>query len=135
MENLLYISAAVAALAFLVLVIYLATVLVSTKRTLDNVAITLESLEVQTRGITRETEALLAKTNQLADDVNNKTSKLNPLFEGIKGIGQTVQGFNASFKTVSDTIAETATENKDQTAQAVKWGAAILNLRKQKQKQ
>jgi uncharacterized protein YoxC len=72
MEILLYLAAIIAAVAFAVLVIYLAKTLKASTRTLNNVANTLESLEKQMQGITTETTELLHKTNALADDVIKK---------------------------------------------------------------
>jgi len=134
MENLLYISAIIAALAFLVLVIYLAAVLVAVKKTMNNVASTLGSLEEQMRGITRETEELLNRTNRLAEDINEKSMKLNGVLDGVKGIGETIQDFSMSLRGISTSITQAASVNKDQAAQAVKWGAAVMSLWKKKDK-
>ncbi|QDP40899.1 DUF948 domain-containing protein [Radiobacillus deserti] len=128
MEILLYIAALIAAVAFAVLVIYLSKVLKATQRTMSNVANTLEGLEKQMEGITIETTALLNKTNKLAEDINEKSLKMNTLFDGIKGIGQTVQEFNESLKTLSSSVSNTAEKNKNATAQAMKWGTVALDL-------
>lgn len=132
MENLLYIAAIIAAVAFAVLVIYLAKTLVATKRTLNDVADTLEGMEKQLQGITSETTELLIKTNRLADDVSEKSAKLNGVFDGIRGIGSTVKDFNQSLSIVSTKITNAATENQEKAAQAVKWGAAMMELWKKK---
>ncbi len=59
----LYLSVALIAIAFLVLVIYLSKTLKSLQLTLKHVASTLEGLEGQMKGITTETAELLHKTN------------------------------------------------------------------------
>lgn len=81
MELIGYISALIAAIAFAVLVIYLVKVLKETQRTMANVANTLEGLEKQMEGITVETTALLHKTNKLADDINQKSTRLNTVVD------------------------------------------------------
>ena len=68
----LYLSVALIAVAFLVLVIYLSKTLKSLQLTLKNVASTLEGLEGQMKGITTETAELLHKTNRLAEDIQEK---------------------------------------------------------------
>ncbi len=134
MEVLLYLAAIIAALAFAVLVIYLAGTLKATQRTLNNVANTLEGLEKQMEGITVETAALLNKTNRLAEDILEKSEKMNTLVEGIQGIGESVKQFNGSLQKVSDGIVEESEKNKENVAQAVKWGQAILELWKKYKK-
>lgn len=58
----LYLSVALIAVAFLILVIYLSKTLKSVQMTLTNVASTLDGLEGQMKGITAETTELLHKT-------------------------------------------------------------------------
>src|SRR5690625_7887704 len=90
----LSIAALIAAVAFAVLVISLVKRLISARRTLENVADTLESFEKQMVAITDETTELLEKRNRLASDSEHKTKKLYLLFGGVKVIGATVQDFN-----------------------------------------
>lgn len=132
MEIILYIAALITAIAFAVLVGYLAMTLKATQRTLDNVANTIESLEKQMEGITTETTALLHKTNKLAEDMHYKSTKLNGVFDGIKGIGETINDFNGSLRQISTHITKAAAEDQDKAAQAVKWGAALIDLWKKK---
>jgi uncharacterized protein YoxC len=129
---LLYIAALIVAIAFAVLVIYISKVLKETKRTMAHVADTLEGLERQMEGITIETTALLNKTNKLAEDVSEKSLRMNTLVDGIKGIGDTVQDFNRSLRGVSSRITSMSEENKDATAQAVKWGTIALEFWKKR---
>ncbi|MFZ3580097.1 DUF948 domain-containing protein [Virgibacillus sp. DJP39] len=132
MENLLYIAAIIVAIAFAVLVIYLAMTLKATQRTLNNVADTVEDLEKQLQGITTETTALLNKTNRLAEDVEQKSSKLNGLFDGVRGIGETVKDFNQSLRKITTKVSVSAEQNQEKASQAVKWGTAMFDLWKKK---
>lgn len=130
----LYIAALIFAVAFAVLVVYLAMTLKASQRTLNNVANTLEGLEKQMDGISRETTELLTKTNQLADDVNQKAAKMDGVFDGAKSLGNTVKEFNESLSQVSSSITRAAAKNQDKASQAVKWGAAVMDLWKRKNK-
>ena len=80
----LYLSVALIAIAFLILVIYLSKTLKSLQLTLKNVASTLEGLEGQMQGITTETAQLLHKTNQLAEDIQDKSAKLNTVVDAVQ---------------------------------------------------
>ncbi|MBB6452144.1 uncharacterized protein YoxC [Salirhabdus euzebyi] len=128
MEVLLYVSALIAAIAFAVLVFYLAGTLKSVQRTMNNVANTLEGLEKQMEGITVETAALLNKTNKLAEDIQHKSQRMNNLVEGIYGVGESVKQFNGSLQKISTEIVRESENNKATAAQAVKWGQAIIDL-------
>jgi len=132
MENLLYISAIIAALAFLVLVIYVAAVLVAVRRTMNHVANTLGNLEQQMRGITAETEELLNRTNRLAEDITVKTAKLDGIFDGAKEIGATIKDFNTSLKGVAAGFQKVSPANNEKAAQAVKWGTAVMQAWKKR---
>lgn len=94
----LYLSVALIAIAFLILVIYLSKTLKSLQLTLKNVASTLEGLEGQMQGITTETAQLLHKTNQLAEDIQDKSAKLNTVVDAVQGIGGSINQFNTSIK-------------------------------------
>lgn len=126
MENLLYISAIIVALAILLFVIYLAAVLVAVKRTMNSVAGTLENLEVQMKGITAETEELLNRTNRLAEDVHEKSAKLNGVFDGVKEIGGTIKDFNASLRSMTAGFTAASPEHNEKSAQAVKWASTLI---------
>ncbi len=128
MEAALAIAAIIVAVAFAVLVGYIAQTLVAAKRTLNNVADTLEGLEKQVEGITTETTLLLAKTNDLAGDITNKSTKLDNIFFGVDELGGTFFKLTQSLNRLSSNITKTSTEDVEKASQAVKWGTAILNL-------
>ncbi|WP_188206459.1 DUF948 domain-containing protein [Alkalibacillus aidingensis] len=130
--NLLHIAALIAAIAFaigfIVLVIYISRTLKSVTKTLDNVASTVKGFEEQMEGVSKETERLLNKTNRLAEDITEKTEKMDVLFDGIKGIGYTVNQFNESLQKLSEEIQDQANEHAAQTSQTIKWGEAAIHL-------
>jgi uncharacterized protein YoxC len=130
----LYIAALIVAVSFAVLVVYLVATLKASQRTLDNVAGTIGDLEKQMNSITKETTELLIKTNELADDVSQKSARLDGIFDGAKGIGQTVKEFNDSLNRVSSGIMRGAAANQEKASQAVKWATAIMDIWKKKNK-
>src|SRR5690625_1961243 len=132
MEIMLYIAAIIAAAAFVVLVVYAIVTRKEAKKTMSNVHETLNSLDKQMQGVTTEATQLLNKTKRLAEDLNQKSEKVDGLFDGAKNIGKSVKGFNQSLKQLSNSISKTASEDPEKVSQAVKWGSAIIDLWKKK---
>lgn len=129
MEIILYGSAAVVAVAFLILVIYLARTLTSLQKTLNSVAHTLDDLESQLKGITNETTELLHKTNELADDLKQKSENLNTAVMAVKEVGTSIQSFNTSLQKVSNKVATEIDNNQEKISQFVQWGNIALEMR------
>jgi uncharacterized protein YoxC len=129
MEIILYLSAAVAAVAFLILVVYLAKTLKSLQTTLDSVAHTLTGLEKQLDGVTRETTVLLHKTNTLADDIQQKSESLNSVVSAVKDVGNSVQRFNQSIHSISSMVDNQIDKNQDKISQVVQWSNVFLELK------
>lgn len=128
-EIILYLSAAVAAIAFFVLVIYLAKTLKSLQGTLDSVAHTLTGLEKQLDGVTRETTELLHKTNELAEDIQEKSENLNSVVLAVKDVGHSVQRFNKSIQTITSKVDEEVERSQDKISQIVQWSNVFFELK------
>lgn len=128
-EIILYLSAAVAAIAFLVLVIYLAKTLKSLQGTLDSVAHTLTGLEKQLDGVTRETTELLHKTNALAEDIQEKSENLNSVVLAVKDVGHSVQRFNHSIQNITSMVDQQVEKSQDKISQVVQWSNVFLELK------
>lgn len=129
MEIILYGSAAVVAVAFLILVIYLARTLTSLQKTLNSVAHTLDDLEGQLKGITTETTELLHKTNELADDLKQKSENLNTAVIAVKEVGTSIQSFNTSIQKVSNKVVTEIENNQEKISKIVQWGNIALEMR------
>jgi uncharacterized protein YoxC len=125
----LYLSVALVAIAFFILVIYLSKTLKSLQRTLDSVSKTLGGLEKQIDGVTSETTLLLQKTNALADDLQRKSESLNSVVDKIKDVGTTVNKFNQSLRSITDTVDEQVDQSKDKISQIIQWGGVLLELK------
>ncbi|PLT32251.1 DUF948 domain-containing protein [Bacillus sp. V5-8f] len=129
MEIILYLSAAVAAIAFLVLVIFLSRTLKSLQTTLDSVAHTLDGLEKQMQGVTVETASLLHKTNVLAEDLQKKSENLNSVVNAVKGVGESIKGFNSSIQKVSNQVQAGIDNNQEKISQIVQWSNVAMEIR------
>ncbi|WHX99638.1 DUF948 domain-containing protein [Neobacillus sp. DY30] len=129
MEIILYLSVALIAIAFLVLVIYLAKTLNSLQTTLSSVSNTLTGLEKQLDGVTKETTELLQKTNALAEDIQEKSENLNSVVSAVKNVGTTVNKFNGTLKSLTESFDIQVEENKEKISQIVQWGNVFLELK------
>ncbi|MGV3464115.1 MAG: DUF948 domain-containing protein, partial [Heyndrickxia sp.] len=125
----LYLSIALIAVAFLILVISLTKTLKSMKLTLDRVSKTMEDLEGQLQGITSETTLLLHKTNELAEDIQDKSEKLNTVVYAVQDIGTTIKEFNGSIRKVSSSLSTQVVHNQDKIAQVLQWGSVLKELK------
>lgn len=131
MENLLYIAAVIAAVGFLVLCISLAVTLFSVKKTLANVAVTVEHLDSNLQDMTKETALLLHKTNALTEDIQYKSSQLNGLVTSVKGVGDTLNQFNSSMQRITSSVTNEVEKNEEKIAQVVQWSNVVLGIRDQ----
>lgn len=129
MEIILYLSAALAAIAFFVLVLFIGRTLKSLQTTMDSVSKTLSSLEQQLDGVTRETTDLLHKTNALAEDIQHKSENLNTVVDAVKDVGTSIKKFNGTINKVTASVDQQIEESKDKVSQIVQWTNVVLELR------
>jgi uncharacterized protein YoxC len=129
MQIILYLSVALIAIAFFVLVIFLSTTLKSFQVTLTSVSKTLDGLEKQLEGVTAETTILLQKTNSLADDLKQKSESLTSVVEAVKDVGTTVTKFNGTLQNITKNVDKQVEESKEKVSQIVQWSNVILELR------
>ncbi|WP_062047695.1 DUF948 domain-containing protein [Bacillus sp. JCM 19034] len=128
MEIILYISALIFAVAFTVLTIYIVKTAKSADRTLKHLEETMAAMKVQINGISNETEKLLHRTNELAEDIQEKSQSMNSIFASAKELGDSINQITHSIRHMSTTIASQANRKSDQVAQVVQWGSAALDL-------
>jgi len=129
MQIILYLSVALIAIAFFVLVIFLSTTLKSFQVTLTSVSKTLAGLEKQLDGVTAETTILLQKTNALADDLKQKSESLTSVVEAVKDVGTTVTKFNGTLQNITSSVDKQVEESKEKVSQIVQWSNVLLELK------
>lgn len=130
METVLYIVVLVIALAFAGAVVFLAKILTNLKKTLSNVADLVEEIQEPINGIASESNLMLHKTNKLAEDMNEKTSRMNPIVDAFKGIGESIIDFTKTMKSASRQVIITADRNKTQINQALNFLLMSFKLSK-----
>lgn len=129
LEIILYLSAALAAIAFFVLVLFVGRTLKSLQITLDSVSKTLVGLEQQLDGVTRETTDLLHKTNALAEDIQKKSESLNTVVDAVKDVGTSIKKFNGTIQSITSTVDQQIEQNKEKVSQIVQWSNVLLELK------
>ncbi|MBN8193855.1 DUF948 domain-containing protein [Bacillus sp. NTK074B] len=91
-------SAAIAAVAFTILVVYLILTLRRVMHTLDETKKTLADTRSAVNGITEEAEELIHTANQISVDVKGKMKAVDPLVESAHDVGDMIQSVTSSVK-------------------------------------
>lgn len=136
MEILLYVSALIASLSLLFIVIFVIITLKSAKQTMGEVSETLKRVETKLTGITEQSEQLMEKTNRIADDAENKLQTLNSLSDSAKKLGNSTDHMNRSILAISDDVATPPEKYRDfmEKATVLTETAARVYYRFQKEK-
>ncbi|MBP1153907.1 MULTISPECIES: DUF948 domain-containing protein [unclassified Paenibacillus] len=107
MDNMIItISVAVAAGAFVALVIFIIMTLRSVSELLVQTNTTIQEIQGQIQGISTEAAELLRHTNEVTMDVRNKLHSIDPVVYSVKNIGDAVQEVTSSLKQASATVAD-----------------------------
>lgn len=105
----LEISSAVAALAFVVLVVYLVTLIQSAKRSLADTNETLALIRKDLEKVSQESVSLMKAGEQLIRDADEKLHSLDPLANSVKHTGQALEQVTDSVRQVSAAVSRSAT--------------------------
>ncbi|MFS0785768.1 DUF948 domain-containing protein [Shouchella sp. 1P09AA] len=128
------------AIAFLIAVFSLLPAMRNLAKTLDKTATTVAQLEKSLDEITGEVKVTLHNTNETIMDVNEKVTKLNPLFDMIHDSGEAAHRASAALSTytltrVNAAKQEAVTAQPDQVSGIIKSIAFLYYFRKAKKQQ
>ncbi|MBB6448429.1 uncharacterized protein YoxC [Geomicrobium halophilum] len=139
MMDLVGIAALVVAIAFAVLVIFLAKALRNLADVLAKTEVTVGKLPDQLDEITKETGTVLHNTNETILDVNKKVATLNPIFGMVEDAGNASRKFSSSLVDMTNSMKKgtnQATETSDQKGLSGFYGlAAFIYFLNQKRKE
>lgn len=137
MEILLSVSALIASLSLLLIVIFVIITLKSAKQTMGEVSETLKRVETKLTGITEQSEQLMEKTNRIAEDAEYKLQTLNSLSASAKNLGNSTEHMNKSILAISDDVATPPEKYRDfmEKVTVLTETAARVYYRFQKEKQ
>lgn len=98
------IAALIAAIAFLILVIWIGWFLSKAVKSLNNTVDQLSKLTADADSLSKELEDVLGNTNQLLSDVNDKAEKLDPAIQAVADVGQSVSDVNNASRQLVEKI-------------------------------
>lgn len=124
----LEISISVAALAFVVLTVYIISLIQRVKTTLQNTEEALMDIRKQADRIVKDSEALIKSTHEMTDQLNQKLKSFDSLFHSVKNIGEAVNQTSTSFKEASAAVTQTMKSGVRETVH--KRGGAIVETLK-----
>ena len=129
------IAGLIAALAFLILVVFICTVLKHLVTTVKEMNNSIQILTKDANSIAGNVDELLVKTNVLMEDVNRKVSELDPLFKTAAELSGSVSDLNVASRSMADKVVR-STESAAKTSAALRVGKMALGLyQRHKQKQ
>ncbi|WP_078592530.1 DUF948 domain-containing protein [Evansella clarkii] len=127
------------ALGFAVLVFFLIPVLKKLESTLGSTAETIDKTQKSLEDITNETTLILYNTNETLLDINNKMTKLDPLFQIVHDTGESAHHLTSTMAKVTMDKSERAklgTEVLDaNNLRGILRGAAFIYYLKQAKKE
>lgn len=102
------ISAACAAVAFLVLVAYLVTLIQTAKRTLESVQGSLTKIQEELEAVGTQSVSLLTASEKLVKEADVKLHAFDPIVSSVKMTGEALNQVTASVKEVSAAVSRSA---------------------------
>jgi len=127
-EWLLYASAALIAVAFLLLAIYIARTLVVLQETLRRLTAAVSHADEQVQTVAKEVTQLLHTANSIAGDVQNQAEKLNHAVEAVNEIGGTVRSLNRALRQTAAALSARAGQKQEKWAKALRWANVLLDI-------
>ncbi|MFC5988272.1 DUF948 domain-containing protein [Marinicrinis lubricantis] len=127
---------AAAAIAFIVLVIFLITLIQTAKSTMRQIQGTLDEMKQETNRVMGESEKLLQSAHQLTDEVKGKIASFDGIFSSARHVGEAVEQVTASFKQASAAISHkvdsgvrnTVHTNGSTIADTLSWAQQTFDL-------
>ena len=118
------IAGLIAALAFLILVVFICTVLKHLVTTVKEMNNSIQILTKDANSIAGNVDELLVKTNVLMEDVNHKVSELDPLFKTAAELSESVSDLNVASRSMADKVVQL---RQVLHCASVKWHLAFTN--------
>lgn len=115
------IAGLIAALAFLILVVFICAVLKQLVTTVKEMNSSIQALTKDASSIAGNVDQLLEKTNVLMDDINHKSTELDPLFRTAAELSESVSDLNTASRSMAEKITR-STENAAKASIALRFG-------------
>lgn len=96
----------IAAIAFLILVVFACIVLNQLTKTVKEANSSLNTLTRDMDNLSKEVEDVLSNTNSLLDDINKKSTQLDPAVQAVADVSQSVIEINDSLHSMTKKVSE-----------------------------
>ncbi|MHC9532389.1 DUF948 domain-containing protein [Dellaglioa sp. BT-FLS60] len=110
------IAGLIAAIAFAVLVLFIIFVLMRMMRTLGEVNKSISAITDDVDGLSGEVESILVKSNVLLDDVNGKVATIDPLFQAVADLSESVSDLNDASRDLVSHVSSTSKKARNSSA-------------------
>ncbi|EHO48586.1 DUF948 domain-containing protein [Lentilactobacillus kisonensis] len=121
------IAGLIAAIAFLLLVIFIGLFLMKVSKTISEVNSSVRSMTSNIDVITKQTDKIMATSNSLVKDVDEKLNIVTPVFQAAADLGESVSSLNKATQNLTGKVKETG--KKGVTAGiAGKFGKSAWNM-------
>ncbi|AUJ30194.1 MAG: DUF948 domain-containing protein [Liquorilactobacillus hordei] len=119
----------IAAVAFLLLVVFLCVVLAKVGKIMNEVNESVKSMRTDINGLSREAESILAKSNTLLTDVEGKSKTIDPLFQAVADLSESVSDLNNASRGLVTKVSS-STKSVGKTSVAFGVVKKLYNLKK-----
>lgn len=116
----------IAAIAFLILVLFIGAFLMKMVRTLSEVNKSVKTMTEDLDVISKHAEDILANANSLLDDVNHKVATIDPVFKAAADLGTSVSELNSATHDLTGKVKSTAKKTAT-TSLFAKLGESVFN--------
>jgi len=122
-----HIAGIIAAVAFLALACFIGIFLMRMTKTMGEINRSLNSITDDVDALSHQTENIMSNANELLKDVNGKVATIDPAFQAMGDLGQSVSDLNAATRELTAKVGKN-NEKKNRFASATKVGKAAFDV-------
>lgn len=140
--NLISISAIVAAIAFVILVVFVCRTLFRLEKlfgkmehTLSETQKDIHDLSLETvqfihtsNHLAEETKVFVRNSNELAKDMRERAKSLDVLAKSVEEVAGTISEMNEKVRDTASNVTNTVKVSTEKVSQALKWGNTAMDL-------
>lgn len=140
--NLISVSALIAAIAFVVLVVFVSrtlfrlervfreveTTLSETQKDLHNVSVETVQFIHTSNHLAEEAKVLVRNSNELAKDMRERAKSLDVLAKSVEEVGVTISEMNEKVRDTATNVTNTVKVSTEKMSQALKWGNTAVDI-------
>ncbi len=117
----------IAAVAFLILVLFIGMFLSKMLTTLKEVNRSIQTLTDDVDVVSKQAEDIMANANTLLEDVNKKVATVDPVFQAAADLGTSVSDLNDATRNLTSKVSKSAKKTAS-TNILVRTGEAVFNF-------